>query len=132
MKEKILYLIVVCVIFVALVVGLQNIESGSLFGSSGGGGSRAMSIEMTMAPAEVTTTISELKAYRPHLSETCLYGAAMMLNDLGAEAKQAIDREGKCIHTLVLFIAREKHLEHQLKIDSAKLSELESLANQSE
>lgn len=131
MKEKFLYLIVVCVVFITAVVGLQSIESGSLFGASGGG-SRTMSIDMTMAPSEVTTTISELKAYRPHLSETCLYGAAMMLNDLGSEAKQAIDREGKCIHTLVLFIAREKQMEHQLKIDATKLTELESLVNQSE
>ncbi len=50
-----------------------------------------------------------LKTYRPHSSETCLYGAAMMLNNLADDAKSTITSETQCIHTLVIFIAREKN-----------------------
>lgn len=121
MKDKILYLISLVAVAAAINFALENVESGSLFGASGGS-SRSLALDMTSAPAEVNTTISELKAHRPHLSETCLYGAAMLMNNLGDDAKDAIDKEGKCIHTLVMFIAREKQRARGVNTDPAKLA----------
>lgn len=122
MKEKILYTLGTFILVCAAFFGLQNVESGSMFGASGGG-SRSLSLEMTMAPESVNITMAELRSVRPHLSETCIYGAAMLLNDMGDDAKTILDREGKCIHTLVLFIAREQKVAHQLKLDAAKIAD---------
>jgi uncharacterized membrane protein YwzB len=110
MKQKWLYVAGALVLIGATMFALQAVELDTFFEEEV---DPDAPIDMSKAPKAVTTTIEELKLYRPHLSETCLYGAAMMLNNLGDDAKSASDSEGKCIHTLVIFIAREKKMGYQ-------------------
>jgi hypothetical protein len=108
MKLKWLYVIGGLVIFSVVMFALGVVKLDSFLEEDEV--DPAAPIDMSKAPDVVTTTISELKTYRPHLNETCLYGAAMMLNNLADDAKSAITSEAQCIHTLVIFIAREKKM----------------------
>jgi len=141
MEKNKFYLIGACVVIlvvIVLIVMISTNKSGSSIfevsvssNSSGG-----MPEDMTTAPKNVTDTISELESHRSHLSESCIYGAAMMLNDLGDEAKQVIDGERKCIHALVMSIIRERKLNittqrlAQLEIDEAKQNSSKTSSSQ--
>lgn len=107
MKQKWLYVVGGLVVICATMFALQAVKLETFLEDEV---DPAEPIDMSKAPEVVTTTLAELKTYRPHLSETCLYGAAMMLNNLADDAESAITSEAQCIHTLVIFIAREKKM----------------------
>lgn len=115
MKKSRFYLIVVSVAIVAAVTSISIVGMNSGFSSmfEADFGPGEMPEDMTTAPKSVTDTISELEEHRSHLSETCIYGAAMVLNDLGNEAQQVINDESKCIHALVISIIRERKLKFE-------------------
>lgn len=88
--------------------------------------SNGASVEMTTAEKGVKDTISELESYRSHLSENCIYSAAMILNDLGYDAEQVIEDDRKCIHTLVMSVIRDR----QFKITEKRLAEIQREADE--
>ena len=137
MKNKIFYLIGTFAIIATSVVAtltLSNIDFNSLFNSHSSIpiNSEGMPVDMAMTPKGVKDTINELESYRSHLNESCIYGAAMMLNDLSGDATKVIESEHKCIHTLVMSVIRERKLKiaakrlAQFKTDEEKLTTSES------
>jgi hypothetical protein len=123
MKNKTFYIISAFVAIVVSTLMFSNPEFSSLFDSlkNRESSSNGMPVDMATTPKGVKDTISELESYRSHLGESCIYGAAMMLNDLGNDAKQVIEDDRKCIHTLVMSVIRDR----QLKITARRLAEVQ-------
>lgn len=92
-------------------------ESTGFFFSDLSDQKRAVDLAPMFAPESVKVTIRELESLRPHLNETCIFGAAMLINNLGEQAQNALDEETKCIHNLVIF--KQRH-------DSAELAKVSS------
>lgn len=108
MKDKLISGSAVIVVVVACIIGLQNINAGSLFSSGSEESTFTQPINVDSAPEHVKQTIKELKAKRPHVNDICLYGAAMLINDLGNDAEAALKQESKCIHNMVIFTGQSE------------------------
>ena len=116
MKAKIKMLLITAIAFTSLDV-LAISESTGFFFSAAKDKKKAVDLTPMFAPDSVKQTIIELESLRPHLNETCIFGAAMLINNLGEQAQNALDEETKCIHTLVIF--KQRH-------DNAVLAKLSS------
>jgi hypothetical protein len=129
MKSIIFYLVIAFVVGISATLAISNIDFKSFSYSlkTTKANTDGMPADMAKTPKGVQDTIGELESYRSHLSETCIYGAAMVLNDLSNEAQKVIDDESKCIHSLVMSVSRNKKLTiraekmAQLKTEQTKL-----------
>lgn len=116
MKSKIKMLLIAAIASSSFDV-LSASESTGFFFSDLAEQNKAVDLAPMFAPESVKVTIRELEALRPHLNEVCIFGAAMLINNLGDQAQNALDEETKCIHNLVIF--KQRH-------DSAELAKLSS------
>ncbi|NVK26183.1 MAG: hypothetical protein HWE10_14740 [Gammaproteobacteria bacterium] len=105
MKARLNMLVVMTISLISFNT-LALSDSTGFFFSGAKKEKRAADLTPMFAPESVKKTIVELELLRPHLNETCIFGAAMLLNDLGEQAQNALDEETKCIHTLVIHKQR--------------------------
>jgi len=111
--------LILCLMFVASSFPTDaDILKGGLFsGKSKSNHRRSDDMSPRLAPEEVKRTVKELKTLRPYLNETCVFGAAMMLNNMADKVPYAMDTETKCIYSLVMFKQRHDQ-ELQAKLNS--------------